>query len=169
MFKKVFEDDGQLESMNDKQTSCILLLSGLLTIIENIRCKLLALNDLELLEQMVTFTCRIYSLVARFTEKYSIYNFRAGHKKPTSFYPLIRQAWQMEVFSLLCNMTCMLNEFKKDKFFYTCNKVFVMNAFVVTLKPSLAFLKKFLLKHQHFYVILDPPNQKPKQIYQKFY
>ena len=55
MFKKVFEDDGELESMNDKQTSCILLLSGLLMIIENIRCKILGLNDLELLEEMVTF------------------------------------------------------------------------------------------------------------------
>ena len=159
MFKKVFEDNGQLKSMNDKGTSCILLLSGLLTIIENIRCKLLALNDLELLEQMVTFSRRIYNLVARFTEKYSIYTLRAGHKKPTSFYPLIRQARQMEVFSLLCDMTHMLNEFKKDKFFYTCNKVFIMNVFVVTLKPSLAFLKKFLLKHKHFHVILHPPTR----------
>ena len=126
-------------------------------IIENIRCKVLALNDLELLEQMVTFSCRIDHLVASFTEKYSLYTVRSGHNKPASFYPLIRQAWQMEVFSLLCDMTCMLNEFKKDNFFYTCNKVFVMNAFVKTLKPSLVFLKKFLVKLQPFHVILDPP------------
>ena len=56
MFKKVLEDDGELESMNDKRTSCMLLLSGLLTILENIRCKILGLNDLELLEEMVTFS-----------------------------------------------------------------------------------------------------------------
>ena len=130
MFKKVLEDDGELESMNDKRTSCILLLSGLLTILENIRCKILGLNDLELLEEMVTFSRRTYNLVARFMDKYSVYTVRHGHNKPSNFYPLIRQAWQMGLFRLLSDMKQMLNEFKKDKFFYTCNKVFVMNAFL---------------------------------------
>ena len=49
------EDDGILESVNDKHTSCILLLNGLITIIDNIRSKVLTLNDLELLEEMVAF------------------------------------------------------------------------------------------------------------------
>ena len=111
---------------------------------------------------MVTFSCRIYNLVARFTEKYSIYTVRAGHKKSASFYPLIRQAWQMEVFTLLCDMTCMLNEFKKDKFFYTCNKGFVMNAFVVILKPSLPFLEKFLVKTPTFSCHIRPPRIETK-------
>ena len=56
VYKKVLEDDGILESVNDKCTSCILLLNGLITIIDNICSKILTLNDLELLEEMVAFT-----------------------------------------------------------------------------------------------------------------
>ena len=56
MYKKVVDDDGILESVNDKHTSCILLLNGLITIIDNICSKVLTLNDLELLEEMVAFT-----------------------------------------------------------------------------------------------------------------
>ena len=55
MYKKVVEDDGILESVNDKHTSCILLLNGLITIIDNIHFKVLTLNNLELLEEMVAF------------------------------------------------------------------------------------------------------------------
>ena len=61
MYQKVVNDDGILESVNDKRTSCILLLNGL--IIDNIRSKVLTLNDLELLEEMVAFTRGIYLLV----------------------------------------------------------------------------------------------------------
>ena len=57
------DDDGILESVNDKRTSCILLLYRLITIIDNIHSKVLTLNDLELLEEMVAFTQGIYLLV----------------------------------------------------------------------------------------------------------
>ena len=50
MYKKVLNKDGCLESMNDKRTTSILLQNGLITIIENIRCKILTFNDLEVLE-----------------------------------------------------------------------------------------------------------------------
>ena len=56
MYKKVVNDDSILESVNDKRTSCILLLNGLITIIDNIRSKVLTLNDLVLLEEMLAFT-----------------------------------------------------------------------------------------------------------------
>ena len=63
MYKKVVNNDGILESVNDKHTSCILLLNGLITIIDNIRSKVLTLNDLVLLEEMLAFTRGIYLLV----------------------------------------------------------------------------------------------------------
>ena len=56
VYKKVVADDGILESINDKRASCILLMNGLITIIDNIHSKVLTLNDLELLEEMVGFT-----------------------------------------------------------------------------------------------------------------
>ena len=56
IFKKVFENDGKLESMNDKCTLCILLLSGLICLLENSRSKLWTLNDIDLLEEIVSFT-----------------------------------------------------------------------------------------------------------------
>ena len=62
MYKKVVEDDGELESLNDKRTSCILLMNGFITIIDNIHSKILSLNDLQLLEEMVAFTRGIYLL-----------------------------------------------------------------------------------------------------------
>ena len=70
MYKKVVNDDGILESVNVKRTSCILLLNELITIIDNICSKVLTLNDLELLEEMVAFTRGIYLLVFRIVVDY---------------------------------------------------------------------------------------------------
>ena len=113
----MFENDGKLESMNDKRTSCILLLSGLICLLENIRSKLWTLDDIDLLEEIVSFTHGIYGLIAKFTSQHSTYVIRTCHKKPGVFYPMIHKACCMEVFSLLCDMMSMLQEFKKAKFF----------------------------------------------------
>ena len=91
------------------------------------------------------------------------------HKIPGVFYPIICQARRMEGFSLLCNMISMLQEFKKSKFFYTCNKVYILNAFVSLLKPSLCFLERFLLKNSHFHIVIPPPDPKPRKYVQKYY
>ena len=141
IFKKVFENDGKLESMNDKCTLCILLLSGLICLLENIRSKLWTLDDIDLLEEIVSFTRGIYGLIVKCTSQHSTYVICTCHKKPGVFYPIIHQAHCMEVFSLLCDMMSMLNKFKKSKFFYMCNKVYILNEFVSLLKPSLCFLE----------------------------
>ena len=169
IFKKVFENDGKLESMNDKCTSCILLLSGLICLLENIRSKLWTLNDIDLLEEIVSFTRGIYGLIAKFTSQHSTYVICTCHKKPGVFYPMICQACCMGAFSLLCDMMSMLQEFKKSKFFNMCNKVYILNAFVSLLKPSLHFLERFLLKNLHFHVVIPPPDPKPRKYVQKYY
>ena len=140
--------------MNDKHTSCILLLSGLICLLENIRSKMWTLDDIDLLKEIVSFTHGIYGLIVKFTSQHSTYVIRTCHKKPGVFYPMIRQAHHMEAFSLLCDMMSMLQEFKKSKFFYTCNKVYILNAFVSLLKPLLHFLEQFLLKNSHFHVVI---------------
>ena len=133
MYKKVVDDDGRLESMNDKRTSCILLLSGLLTLTDNLRSKVLSLNNLDLLEEMVTFLWRIYCLVVCVVVNYCKEPLSELHKSLASFYPLIRQARQMEIFSLLSDIEYMLCGLKKKNYFRTCNKVYVLNEFVKTL------------------------------------
>ena len=169
IIKKVFNNDGKLESLNDKRTSCILLLSGLICLLENIRSKLWTLDDIDLLEEIVSFTRCIYGLIVKFTSQHSTYVIRTCHKKPGVFYPMICQARRMEVFSLLCDMTSMLQEFKKSKFSYMCNKVNILNAFVSLLKLSLHFLEQFLLKNSHFHVVIPPPYPKPMKYVQKYY
>ena len=100
IFKKVFENDGKLESMNDKCTSCILLLRGLICLLENIRSKLWTLNDIDLLEEIVSFTCGIYGLIVKFTSQHSTYVIHTCHKKPGVFYPIIRKhaTWKSLVY-----------------------------------------------------------------------
>lgn len=170
MYKKLEDDDdGILESMNDKRTSCILLLGALMNIIENIRCKVLSLNDLDLLEEMVTFTRRIYLLIQRAVGDYCKEKVYERDRERGLFYPLIRQARQMEIHGLLCDMAIMLNGLKKKRYFHKCNKVYVLNAFVRTLRPSSLFLQRFLVKHQHFHVKLLPPPKKQPRYYQKYY
>ena len=63
MYKKVIVDDGEMESLNDKRTMCMLLTKNLLNIIETLRSKVLSLEDLDLLEEMVTFTRTINCIV----------------------------------------------------------------------------------------------------------
>ena len=161
-------DDGILESVNDKRTSCILLLNGLITIIDNICSKVLTLNDLVLLEEMLAFTRGIYLLVFHIVgdnckEEVSEMNKRLGQ-----FYPLIHKARQMDIFSLLSDIHCMLNHLKKKKYFHTCNKIGVLNSFLGNLKPSLVFLEKFLVKHKHFLVVLPPPEKKPRRYFPRY-
>ena len=168
MYKNVVDDDGGLESMNDKCTSCILLLSGLLTLTDNLRSKVLSLNNLDLLEEMVTFLRRIYCLVVRVVVNYCKEPLSELHKSPGSFYPLIRQARQMEIFSLLSDIEYMLHGLKKKNYFWTCNKVYVLNEFVKTLRPSSFFLQKFLLKHKHFHIVLLPPEKKQPRYYKRY-
>ena len=169
MYKKVVADDGILESINDKRASCILLMNGLITIIDNIRSKVLTLNDLELLEEMVGFTQGIYLLVFRIVGDYCKEKVSEMNKRPASFHPLIWQARQMDMFSLFSDIACMLQGLKKKKYFHTCNKVGVLNSFLRNLKPSLFFLEKFLVKHNHFHVVLPQPEKKPWRYYPRYY
>ena len=89
MYKKVVEDDGVLGSLNDKQTWCILVMNSLLTLTENFWSKILTFNDLEVLEEMVTFTRQIYLLLARMVRDYCQEEVTESHKRPALFYPLI--------------------------------------------------------------------------------
>ena len=169
MYKKVVEDNGVLESLNDKRTRCILLMNSLLTLTDNFRSKILTFNDLEVLEEMVTFTRQIYLLLVQMVRDYCQEKVTKGHKRPALFYPLIQQARQMEIFLLLCDMNTTLSRLKQKKYFNTCNRVYVLNNFVKTLQPSVPFLEKFLLKHNHFHVIIPPPEKKKPKYYQKYY
>ena len=154
MFKKVINDDGELESLNDKRASSILLLNGLMTILETFRSKIFTLQDIECLEEMVTFMRHINMIVNRVVgDCCSISQFVYT---PTDFYPLIRQARQMEIFTRICGTLNLLGKLKKNYFFKECNKVYLLNNFLRSLKPSLAFLEQFLLRTSHFHVIVPP-------------
>ena len=139
MYRKVVADYGILESINDKRASCILLMNGLITIIDNIRSKVLTVNNLELLEEMVGFTRGIYLLVFHIVGDYCKEKVSEMNKWPASFHPLLQQARQMDIFSLLSDIACMLQGLKKKKYFHTCKKVGVLNSFLRNLKPSLFF------------------------------
>ena len=167
MYKKVVDNDGILENVNDKRTSCILLLNGLITIIDNIHSKVLTLNDLELLEEMVVFTRGIYLLVFHIVGDYCKEEVSEMNKRPGQFYPLICKARQMDIFSLLSDIHCMLNRLKKKKYFHTCNKVGALNSFLRNLKSSLVFLEKFLVKHKHFHVVLPTTREETSPLISK--
>ena len=65
MFKKVVNDDGHLESINDKRAASILLQNGLISILENLCPKILTFKDIDVLKEMVSFMCNINLLVNR--------------------------------------------------------------------------------------------------------
>ena len=160
MFKKVMNNDGVLESLNDKRTSCILLLNGLISIIDHLHSRILSLSNLDLLEEIIAFTRGIYLLIFRTIRDYVQTKVSEMHHKPAVFYPLIRQVRQMEIFSYFCDINSMLLILKEEKYFHTCNKLYVMNHFMKMLKPSLTFFEKFLVKNSHFHVTVPPPEKK---------
>ena len=143
MYKKVVNDDGLLESLNDKRAASIMLLNGLLTIFKNLRSKVLTFNNLEKLEKMVTFLCNISVLVTHAVCDY------CKQCKPVSipssgvFFPFIRQAWQMEIHSLLCTMTSLLVKLRKKDYFRTCSKKFSTYIFEQPLNLHLCFFRNF--------------------------
>ena len=162
MFKKVVNNDVELESMNDKRASSILLQNGFLTILENLRCKILSFQDIEILEYMLSFCRNISLLMYRVINAFDYRDIPVYNPSPGAFYPLIRQAHQMEIHSLLCYMASLMAHLKRNKYFYTCNKFKHMNQFLKQLQPSLHFLEKFLVSNKHFHCVL-PPQEPNKQ------
>ena len=75
----------------------------------------------------------------------------------------------MDIFSLLSDIACMLQGLKKKKYFHTCKKVGVLNSFLRNLKPSLFFLEKFIVKHDHFHIVLHQPEKKHRCYYLRYY
>ena len=148
-----------MESLNDKRELCILIRNGLSTLIENIRSKIFSLQDLELLEQIMEFSGHIHSLIYKVIEQYTKTKL-SDYKKGASYFPRIIQARQMSVHAILCSMESMLSDLKKSRYFTSCNKVFVLNNFMQTLRPSRIFLEDFVMSHPHFQVVL--PVQPPK-------
>ena len=139
--------------MNDKWESCILLTNGPSTLIENIRLKILSLQDLQLLEEIMEFSVNIHSLMYKVIEQYTKTEL-SDYKRGASYYPHIIQARQMSIHSILRSMECMLRKLKKTRYFTTCNKVYILNHFLQMLKPSRHFLEDFLMSHPHFHVVL---------------
>ena len=82
-------NDGVLESLNDKRTSCILLLNGLISIIDHLRSCILSLSNLKLLEEIVGLMRGIYLLIFCTIRDYVKTKVSEMHRKPTVFYPLI--------------------------------------------------------------------------------
>ena len=63
--------DGELESMNNKHAACILLQKGLMTLSENLRSKILTLEDVELHEEMIDFLVNIHRLIYNVIQDYT--------------------------------------------------------------------------------------------------
>ena len=169
MYKKVIVDDGEMESLNDKRTMCMLLTKNLLNIIETLRSKVLSLEDLDLLEEMVTFTRTINCIVNKVVTVTCLMPHSPYSLKMGVFFPLIWQARRFEIHGLLCHMASLLFTLKRTKFFAKCNKVGVMNEFMTTLQPSQMFFDKFVLKNLHFHEILPPPPKPQRKYVQKYY
>ena len=159
MYKKVINNDGQYESLNDKRASSLMLQSGLISIIENLRCKVMSYNDLEGLEEMLIFLRHIKALMVRVVRDDCGQDVR--RPVPTrQFFPLIRQSRQMDIHSILCEMADTMSKMRKIGYFKNCTKVGALNSFLSNLHPSLQFLQNFLLKTPHFHVVLPPPEPK---------
>ena len=169
MYKKVIADDGELESLNDKHTLCILLTKGLLNQIESFRGKIFSFNDLDRLEEMVRFCREIGNIMFRVVTETCGIKVRCFDPRQMVFFPFIRQARQFEIHSLLCHMLSMLSKLKSLKYFQSCPKVGILNSFVTTLQPSRLFLDKFLLGNANFHALLPPKPKPQRRYYQKYY
>ena len=169
VYVKVVADDGQPESLNDKRTLCILLTKSLLSVLETFRSKILSFDDLECLEEILKFCRGITQVMYKAVTELCGLTLAEYCPMHPVFFPLIRQARQFEIHSILCYMACILTQTKKMRYFETCQKVSVLNKYVLTLQPSRYFLDDYLVKHPHFHCTL-PPKPKPRRKYeQKYY
>ena len=159
MFKKVINDDGNLESLNDKWVQCILVQNGYISILDTLHSKILTLQNLPLLETVLTFSSGITQLIRNYVRDYSKTEifppYRFGQ-----FYPLLLQSRQMDIHHILCDMIGMLSDMKKKNFFKKCNKVFILNKFLQTLHPGLLYIQKFIAANKHFHLPIPPKSQK---------
>ena len=169
MYRKVIADDGQLESIYDKRTMCMLLTKGLLITLETLRSKVLSFENIELLEDMVRFCRHMYKIFYKVITETCVVQHEEFSLAHGVFLPLIRQARQFEIHSMLCFMASLLNKIKKRKFFAKCNKIGIMNTFMTSLQPSCNYLEEFVVKNEHFHEVLPPKPKQQRKYVQKYY
>ena len=159
MFKKVINNDGKLESLNDKRVQCILVQNGYLSLLETLHSKTLMLQNLPLLESVLNFSRGITQLMTNFVRNYTKTEI-FPHNQYSQFYPLIVQSRQMDIHHILCDMTGMLSDLKRKKFFKQCNKIYILNNFLQTLHPGFLYIQKFIVANEHFHVPIPPKSHK---------
>ena len=140
-----------------------------MTLSENLRSKILTLEDVELHEEMIDFLVHIHRLIYNVIRDYTKTKL-SDYAQMATYYPQIKQARQMSNFSILSSIISMLEDLRKKKFFESCNKVYVLNHFLQTLTPLMRFLKKILLAHPNFHVQMPVPQRKTRhKPWQPFY
>ena len=158
IYKKVSADDGALESLNDKRTLCLLLRKALLIVLETLCSKLFGFTDIDKLEEMVKFSREISHIVFNTVHNICQVEVQKLTERHGIFFPLICQARQFEIHTLLCYMATTLHKTKEIKYFENCRKVGVLNKFLTTLQPAKQFLDKFVIDNPHFHDFLPPPH-----------
>ena len=103
MFRKVINNDGHLESLNDKRVQCILVQNGYLSLLDTLHSKMLTLQNLPLLETVLKFSHGIAQLMTNFVRNYAKTEI-FPHDQYCQFYPLIVQSRQMDIHHILCDM-----------------------------------------------------------------
>ena len=159
MYRKVINNDGKLESLKDKRVQCILVQNGYLSLLDTLHSKTLTLRNLPLLETVLKFAHAIAQLMTNFVRIYAKTEIFPRYQY-SEFYPLIVQSSQMDIHHILCDMTGMLSDLKRKKFFKECNKIYILNKFLQTLHPGFLYIQKFIVANEHFHVPIPPKSHK---------
>ena len=155
--------------MNDKRTLCILLVEGLLSVIDSLRSKIFTFEDIDRLEEMLSFCTGISHVVHSTLSNTCLVDVQQYVSTQCVFRPLIRQARQFEIHSLLCYIASLIRKVKKEKYFHTCKNVAVMNSFLMKIRPSRLFLEKFLVANPHFHSEVPKPPKQQRRWHPRYY
>lgn len=171
LFRKYIETDKEDEDevdwnkIFDKRTRCLLNASGVYSSSESIRCKVLQIEDIELLESLRTSLGNISEMYRNYSAQYSKTRVVDYIKSETRVNPNFKQLRRMEVHSLCCEIQVFCKEVKP--FINTTMNDSAIGQFFNIMFSTNKFLEKTVMDNPIFHAIYPTPPRRKR--YSKFY
>ena len=165
IFPKVLNDDGHLESLNDKQCACRCFSYGCKSSADQIRLKVFYLSDLTKLDHLKKCISKMTDVLEVYSKDFKIpFN---TYKRRLQSFPNILNIREVHQYELVYIFSCLANTCEKiAKFCTTSKDVKCLNNCTRATSKISMYLQRHIMENEVFHVKLHP---QPKRKCTNFY
>ena len=147
MYPKVWLDDGNLESIDDKRNTSLIYREKISLICEAIRSGIFKEKRMDELMFIRNYGLHIRNMFGKYCRIYGKTT-EEDHLKSSSYYPNLIFMRQMECHSIVCNIATYMK--KLEPFLCTTDHVRSLNEFIRITTTTARFLENYISKSETF-------------------